>query len=151
MNKYTNKLILCLTQILGTLFLYATFSFIMDLELLKEVVIRQRWPQFIMVLPVIGISGFGIELGRRLLCKAPLVTKLFYSSICWAISMMILQTFLTVAPTSSCKCVTFRDSIMNVTDWRRVQLSLVLLMLCIILTVIFRYNANLQLTQSVKD
>jgi len=123
MNRYIIILKKVLPVVLAVYCLYVTFSFIFNLELLKDSFDKLGMPHFLLVAAVIVTSGVGLQLGGSLLMKPPQPERRLLLVAFWfSAYIFILQLVLTITPSvSACHCTTLSESIMNIADWSRVE------------------------------
>lgn len=139
MNKISANLKKLLLPSLGILFLYCTFLFICNLNLLDNASRKIHAPHIFEIVLLIITSGFGIEIGLRLIHKATPERWFLRFALGFAVYMFALQVFLTIMPNvSSCHCISFKESIMNILDWSEVEYSGILLVWSIVVINVLR-------------
>lgn len=142
MNKFLERLLL---PSLGIFFIYCTFLFVFNLNLLGNALHKIHGPHILAILIIIFTSGFGVEIGLRLIRQTTPERRFLKFALCFAVYMFALQIFLTITPSvSACHCVSLNESIMNVLDWSKVEYSGGLLLWSIIVTSIFSRRENPQ-------
>ena len=118
--------------ILGILCLYCTFMFIFDLQIVADITKKYHLPYIIGAVLIIITSGLGIELGSRLVLEAP-KKKLVKITMCFSIYLLIIQFLITTFPGfSACGCISFKENLINIMDWSKVEYSGILLIWSIV-------------------
>ena len=124
--------------ITGLWCLICTFLFVYHLDLLINVAGKLKMSYIISATTVIITSGIGINVGIHLLYRFHAKWRLVISLL-FSIYLLFLQLLLTIVPSaSSCKCTSWRDSIVNIQDWSRVEYAAILFVMNILLWVIMK-------------
>lgn len=117
-----NRLKGILPLLLGIFILYGAFSFIGNLQLLNQVGATLRLPFVVLAIIIIGTSGFGIEIGIRLIFPAITRPQLLGIACIYSVYFFILQLFFTVVPANgACHCLTWFEILTGIRDWWRVE------------------------------
>lgn len=132
MNSYEYARIFVLRS-LGLLLMYLTFFFCNQLPILFEVGYAMQIPRFVLVIIIIGVTGFALELGCIFFHRQRVPAFFLRFATLYAIFFLGMQIFLVIRPAFvGCKCIPLKDALLEVSDWSSVMFALGLLVLSMV-------------------
>lgn len=119
------------------------FHFVINIDNIDDILRRSHFPVFIIGSIIIIISGFGFELSRCLAFNKYVSQPLAYIAFLYTIIAGTIQFIINVAPAiSSCHCVSFAESLLEVNDWGKIKFSISLILLSLSLIILNKHEKN---------
>lgn len=124
--------------LLGLWCVFCIFLFLHQLDLFSNVALKLKVNSAISAIIFVITTGFGINIGIRLL-YGDIDAVLLKASLVFSIYYMLLESILTITPSATyCHCISWREAIINIQDWSRVEYAAILLLINLLLWAIMK-------------